>query len=137
MNTPAFVLFALIAAAVRFDTRSAGGDAASIERGRYLVENVAMCPRCHSGESFESQLPRPLSGGPVPIRPARPDANWAERAPRLAGTPPGTDEEIVRLLMTGIDRAGRRPRPPMPQFRMSRSDAESVVAYLRSLPPSP
>jgi len=27
-------------------------------------------------------------------------------------------------------------RPPMPQFRMTRQDAESVVAYLKSVKPA-
>src|SRR5438309_109690 len=40
-------------------------------------------------------------------------------------------------LTTGVWPDGQRLRPPMPQFRMSREDAESVVAYLRSLTPSP
>jgi mono/diheme cytochrome c family protein len=44
---------------------------------------------------------------------------------------------MIRLLTTGVWRDGQRLRPPMPQFRMSREDAESVVAYLRSLTPSP
>jgi len=45
-----------------------------------------------------------------------------------------TDDEIVRLLMTGISRTGKPPRPPMPQFRMTRGDAEAVLTYLKSLP---
>ena len=108
---------------------------ASVARGKYIVNNVAMCPTCHSPAAVRSEEPRVLVGGPVPFRPTVPTDDWAEMAPRLAGSPPGTNEEIVRLLMTGISRTGRRPRPPMPQFRMTRADAESVVAYLRSLQP--
>ena len=33
----------------------------------------------------------------------------------------------------GLTRDGKRPDPPMPQFRLNRSDAEAVVAYLKSL----
>lgn len=108
---------------------------ASVSRGKYIVEGVAMCGRCHSPATGTDEVARPLSGGPVPYRPVTPSQDWAETAPRLAGSPPGTDEEIVRLLMTGIDRTGKRPRRPMPQFRMTRADAASVVAYLRSLRP--
>jgi hypothetical protein len=32
-----------------------------------------------------------------------------------------------------MGRNGAPPDPPMPQFRMSRGDAEAIVAYLRSL----
>jgi len=108
----------------------------SVARGKYIVLNVAMCPTCHSPASAQNEEPRQLVGGPVPFRPAVPTNDWAETAPRLAGSPPGTDEQIVHLLMTGISRTGHRPRPPMPQFRMTRADAESVVVYLRSLQPA-
>jgi hypothetical protein len=40
---------------------------------------------------------------------------------------------MIKLLTTGIWRDGKPLRAPMPQFRMNRSDAEAVVAYLRSL----
>ena len=59
--------------------------------------------------------------------------NWPLQAPRLAGAPPGTDAEMVTLLTTGIWNDGKYLRPPMPQFRLSRQDAEAVVAYLKSL----
>ena len=32
---------------------------------------------------------------------------------------------------------GQTLRQPMPQFRMTKEDAESVIAYLRSLHPAP
>lgn len=124
-------VLAIIAAASAVDAQTA-----SVARGKYIVNDVAMCPTCHSPASVRSEEPRVLAGGPVPFRPTVPTDDWAEMAPRLAGSPPGTNEEIVRLLMTGISRNGRRPRPPMPQFRMTRVDAESVVAYLRSLQPT-
>jgi hypothetical protein len=113
-----------------------GAQSPSVARGKYIVLNVAMCPTCHSPAPAQGEEPRQLAGGPVPFRPAVPTNDWAETAPRLAGSPPGTDEQIVRLLMTGISRTGHRARPPMPQFRMTRTDAASVVAYLRSLQPS-
>jgi mono/diheme cytochrome c family protein len=36
-------------------------------------------------------------------------------------------------LMEGITPDGRTPKAPMPKFRLSRSDAEAVVSYLKSL----
>jgi len=106
-------------------------------RGEYIVESVAVCWTCHTPRDQRGapDAERSLLGGPVPFAPAGPAANWAEVAPRLAGAPPGTDEEFVRLMMTGISRTGRPPRPPMPQFRMTRSDAEAVLAYLKSIKP--
>jgi mono/diheme cytochrome c family protein len=42
---------------------------------------------------------------------------------------------MIKLLMTGTWTNGNRLRAPMPQFRMDRTDAEAVVAYLKSLTP--
>jgi mono/diheme cytochrome c family protein len=109
-----------------------------LKRGQYLVEDVAMCWTCHTPRTENGQPDRGrwLMGGPVPYRPATPTAEWAEIAPRLAGLPPGTDEQFITLLTTGIARTGRPPRPPMPQFRMTRQDAQRVLAYLKSVKPS-
>ncbi|HEV2446471.1 MAG TPA: c-type cytochrome [Candidatus Sulfopaludibacter sp.] len=108
-----------------------------MERGKYIVEHVAMCTRCHTPRD-EHGIPdrgRRLMGGPLQIRPAYPSANWATVTPRLAGHPPGTDAEVVTLLTTGIWKTGRPPLPPMPPFRMTPLDAEAVLAYLKSLAP--
>ena len=59
------------------------------------------------------------------------------QAPRIAGALPGTDAEMVTLLTTGIWRTGTYLRPPMPQFRMNQQDAESVIAYLKSVKSAP
>lgn len=105
-----------------------GGD---VERGRYIVESVAMCTRCHTpgGDRGAPDRAHWLQGAPIRC----PEPNLAVFAPRIAGRPPGTDEEFVNLLVTGISRSGKPPRPPMPSFRMNRKDAESVLAYLKSL----
>jgi len=109
-----------------------------VKRGQYLVEDVAMCWTCHTPRTENGQPDRSrwLMGGPVPYRPATATADWAEIAPRLAGLPPGTDEQFITLLTTGIARTGRPARPPMPQFRMTRQDAQRVLAYLKSVKPS-
>jgi mono/diheme cytochrome c family protein len=114
-------------------------NSASINRGRYIVEDVAVCSQCHTPRNSEGDLERGqwLEGAPVWLVPARPRGDWPVQAPRIAGSPGGSDADMIRLLTTGIWRDGTRLRPPMPQFRMSREDAESVVAYLRSLTPSP
>jgi mono/diheme cytochrome c family protein len=114
---------------------SAVRDESRIERGRYIVESVAMCEQCHTArdESGNADRGRWLMGGPVQLRPTYPAPNWAIVAPPLADRPPGTDAEVIRLLTTGIWRTGSPPNPPMPPFRMTRTDAEDVVAYLKSL----
>lgn len=112
----------------------AGGDVA---RGKYIVEGVAMCGQCHTPRDDEGNPDRNrwLQGAPVPWLSPKADPNWPLSAPRIGGNPPASDEDMVKLLTTGIWTTGNRLRPPMPQFRMERSDAEAVVAYLKSLTP--
>jgi mono/diheme cytochrome c family protein len=118
--------------------KSNGKNEAEIARGKYLVEGVAMCGMCHTPRQSSGALDmsRWLEGASVWLRPTPREPNEPQIAPRLAGTPPGSDEELITLLTTGMWRGGHL-RAPMPQFRMSREDAESVVAYLRSLGASP
>jgi hypothetical protein len=113
--------------------------AAEVARGKYLVEGVALCGQCHTPRDADGNLDRSrwLQGAPVPYLPAKPDSNWPINAPRLGGTPPASDADMIKLLTTGVWNTGKQLRLPMPQFRMDGSDAEAVVAYLKSLTPKP
>jgi hypothetical protein len=108
-----------------------------IERGKCIVERVTMCERCHTRCDEHGNFDRMnwLLGGPVQTEPTYSAPTCAIREPRLAGSPPGTDAEFITRLTTGISRTGRPPNPPMPPFRMTRGDAEAVLAYLKSLYP--
>lgn len=110
-----------------------------IERGKYIVEGLSRCGQCHTPkDNMGNPIPsKTLEGAPLWLQSAPPTQNWPLKAPRIAGNVPGTDEEMIRLLTTGIWRDGQSLRPPMPQFRMKREDAEAVVAYLKSLNPRP
>lgn len=131
------LLFASLLAAPLIPSRAqpAGKITGQVDRGRYIVESVAMCEQCHTERDRKGNPDRAhwLMGGSITMRPAYDAPVWAQREPRLAGSPPGTDEEFIRLLTTGISRTGRPPDPPMPPFRMTRDDAEAVLAYLKSL----
>ncbi len=63
--------------------------------------------------------------------------DWPINAPRIGGTPPANDADMIKLLTTGIWTDGKHLRLPMPQFRMDRGDAEAVVAYLKSVTSQP
>lgn len=124
------------------NTKSSATSAASraeaggqVVRGKYLVEGVAMCGLCHTPHDNRGQADpaHPLEGAALWLNPAMPTSDWPLRAPRIGGTPPATDEQMVTLLTTGLWIDGKRLRPPMPQFRMSKEDAAAVVAYLRSM----
>ena len=109
-----------------------GGDVA---RGKYIVEDVAMCGNCHTPRLPDGELDRSrwLAGAPVPYLPAQPTSDWPIQAPRLAGSPPATTAGMITLLTTAAWTDGKPLRNPMPHFHMTRSDAEAVVAYLRAL----
>lgn len=107
----------------------------TLERGRYIVEDLAQCWRCHSPVDQRGVRDRAnwLHGGQVGMKPTVPVGEWAIVAPRLAGSPPGNDAQFIHLMMTGVSRNGKFLRQPMPQFRMKQEDAEAVLAYLKSL----
>jgi mono/diheme cytochrome c family protein len=111
---------------------------ASVARGQYIVEDVAMCGTCHTPRKPNGELDRTrlLAGAPVPYLPAQPTPDWPTVAPRLFGLPPTSNAGMVTLLTTGVWITGKPLRDPMPKFHLTRSDAEAVVAYLKSLPPS-
>lgn len=122
-----------------------------IARGRYLVQNVAVCVGCHSRRDFD------LFGMPIV---GRPGGGWGDR--RRGGLPmridglPGdlyprnitpdratglgawTDGEIVRAIREGVSRDGSALFGLMPyeDYRhMSEEDVASVVAFLRTMEP--
>lgn len=109
---------------------------ADIERGRYLVEEVAKCPECHTPRLAGGQLDNGawLQGAPIWITPVKPIANWAQNAPPIAGLPGLTQEEAERVLEKGIGPEGEDLRPPMHIYHMTHEDAKAIIAYLNSLP---
>jgi mono/diheme cytochrome c family protein len=115
---------------------SGGGDVA---RGKYIVEDVAMCGTCHTPRNADGSLNRNrwLAGASVPYLPAQPSNDWPILAPRLAGNPPANNAQMVTLLTTAVWITGKPLRDPMPKFHMTKADAEAVVAYLRSLSLNP
>ncbi|MGB8322912.1 MAG: cytochrome c [Candidatus Acidiferrum sp.] len=111
--------------------------AGNIERGKYLVEEVAKCQECHTPRSEKGDL-RPeawLQGAPIWISPVKPIANWADRAPAIAGLPGFTEEQAMRVLQKGTGPEGEVLRPPMHIYHMNQEDAKAIVAYLKSLRP--
>lgn len=110
---------------------------ADVARGKYLAENVAMCVQCHTPRNGDGSLDRTrlLQGAPVIWAPANGDPNWPLTAPRIGGTPPASDADMIKLLTTGIWITGQPLRLPMMPFRMNEADAKAVIAYLKSVSP--
>ena len=130
MSVSGFVLCVLVSFA------PAAMAAEQSARGDYLVNHVAMCVQCHTPRDGKGALDRTrlLKGAPIPLRSPFPHQGWAFAAPAIAGLSGWADHDAVALLTTGRRLTGYAPKAPMPPFRLSRDDADAVIAYLRSLP---
>lgn len=117
-------------------TKAVPPSAALVARGKYIVEGLSRCGQCHTPRDSNGnpEAGEALEGAAVWLKSAEPVEDWPLKAPRIAGIPPGTDADMIKLLTTGIWSDGKPLRPPMPQFRMTEADAEAVVAYLKTLP---
>jgi mono/diheme cytochrome c family protein len=113
-----------------------------VKYGEYLAGPVGHCMDCHTtyvmGQIDYAQLGR---GGNVYTRPFIYD--WAAVSANItphpeAGLGQWTDAEIKRAITEGISRDGRTLLPFMPYGlykKMTDSDLNALVAYLRSIPP--
>jgi mono/diheme cytochrome c family protein len=132
-KTAIAMAFATAFCVFTFSQNGSKGDA--LARGKYIVEDVAVCGQCHTPRDTMNRLDRSrwLQGAPLWINPTHPASDWPMQAPRIAGALPAGDDEMVKLLTTGIWTDGTYLHEPMPQFRMTPEDAEAVVAYLKSV----
>jgi mono/diheme cytochrome c family protein len=107
----------------------------SVERGRYLVEDVAMCEECHTPRDSAGNLDesRRLQGAQIWIVPVHANPNWANNAPALAGFGGYSDEQGADVLEKGVGPNGESIRQPMHIYHMNHADAQAIIAYLRSL----
>jgi mono/diheme cytochrome c family protein len=113
-------------------------DAGAVERGEYIVRNVAVCGHCHAADP-KRDVDGPLSGG-MEFRDWRVGTIGASNltADPETGLGQWTVGEIVRALRNGQSRNGRLLAPVMPYewfHEMSDADAIAVAQYLKSLPP--
>lgn len=111
----------------------------NIQRGKYLVEEVAKCAECHTPRDSQGQLDSEhwMQGAPIWITPVHANPQWAERAPNIAGFAGYSDQDGVNILEKGIGANGEPIRPPMHIYHLKHEDAVAIIAYLRSLPAAP
>ncbi|HEX6307297.1 MAG TPA: hypothetical protein VFZ69_03855 [Longimicrobiales bacterium] len=117
---------------------SAVGDTSGlVQRGEYIVRNVASCGHCHAADPENPD--GPLSGGLAfsswRLGTVRASNLTPDRATGIGGW---TDAEVMRAIRNGVDRDGRVLAPVMPYAwfsGMSDRDALAVARYLRTLAP--
>lgn len=127
----------LMLAAVGAAQAAPQGKNAKVARGEYIVGSTSMCNDCHTPHDARGIAikEKALQGSKLDFKPNEPlpPAIWSDTAPKIAGLPMLSEKEAVVLFTTGKMPDGKLARAPMPQFRFSQSDAEAVVAYLKSL----
>jgi len=118
---------------------TASSDPAVIERGRYVVRDLAHCAGCHGDPSqMERTLAgedTPLSGGFVfDIPPGRFFARNITPDP-VTGIGSYSDGQVARALRFGVGHDGRALLPFMEMQGLSDEDLLAVVSYLRTQAP--
>ncbi len=119
-----------------------------LARGKYIVEGLSHCFRCHSEYDFvrvEGHAPAGAKGGGRVYKEQESGltAPWRMVAPNITpdretGAGTWSDGDFVRALRQGVGHDGRVLDPAMPywNFRnMNDEDLASVIVYVRSLPP--
>jgi mono/diheme cytochrome c family protein len=108
---------------------------AKIKRGDYLVNAVANCMHCHADRDF-TKFGGPPVHGTEGKGGQRKGVFVSNITPTVLGS--WTDQEIVRAITSGITNVGDTLYPTMPYMSykyLTKNDAESIVAYLRTLKP--
>lgn len=120
------------------------GEDPLVVRGRYLVNDVSMCPFCHTPRRSDGMpdATRFLAGvdciydvDPSPDLGCLSSRNLTNHPTGLANA---SDDEIKDALLDGIRTDGKNMIGLMPYWvfhNMTEEDADSIVAYLRTVRP--
>jgi len=141
-STGTFTWFQLFS---RFSDSPAKAPKSGIERGRYLVDHVALCGDCHTPRNFLGVFNRDLylAGAGADIGPL------GEEVPNITpdmetGIGEWSREEIAELIVTGIKPDADNVQglmdeviegTPLGYKDMKREDALAIADYLKSIPP--
>jgi mono/diheme cytochrome c family protein len=134
------LLLAAVVWVVAASPLTAFGQDAKLERGKYLVEEVARCQECHTprtetGEFNKSQW---MKGATLIGVPSAPVARWHQKSPDITSTSTLWTrwglEGFSKFLQTAKTPSGGSAGPPMPAYALKAEDADAMTAYLKSLP---
>lgn len=111
-----------------------------LARGEYLMNGVVACGNCHTPRNADATAKDEsrLAGGFL-----MEDPGFTAYAPNITqdhetGIGSWSDEEIILAIREGVRKDGTIIGPPMPfpSYReISDSDAQAIVAYLRTVAP--
>lgn len=121
------------------ETVTAPARAVTAAYGAYLAGPLGHCLECHTPMLPTGQPDHDKLGwGGFPFNGPWGQSVSADLTPTVLGD--WTDAEIVTAITTGVSRDGHRLKPPMGfayYAGMTSDDLAALVAYLRTLPPSP
>jgi cytochrome c2 len=132
-------MFACVVAAT-LAAASASAQDALVQRGKYLVEEVARCQECHTPktESGEFDMAKSLKGAKLNIAAIAPVQGWHAASPDITSTSPlwqrWGDDGMAKFLETAKNPRGGKAGAPMPAYTMKAEEAEAIVAFLKTLP---
>jgi mono/diheme cytochrome c family protein len=116
------------------------GQGSNVERGKYLVEEVARCQECHTPRTDTGEFNRAqwMKGATLIGVPPAPVAGWHQKSPDITSTSAlwtrwGQDG-FSKFLQTAKNPRGGKAGPPMPAYTLTAEDADAIAAYLKSLP---
>ena len=138
MRHPSALLFSAIALVTAAGWVQAADD--KVERGKYLVEEVAKCQECHTPRNADGTFDKEkwLKGATLDFAPTHEVEGWHKTSPDLTGASRLFErwqvKGVTEFLMTAKNPRGGKADPPMPAYHMNKDDAEAIVAYLKSLP---
>ena len=115
------------------------GQMTKLDRGRYLVEEVAKCGDCHTPKGPDGQLDRSrwLKGAVLDFQPIEAVKGWHKTSPDLTRQSrlwmKWGERAFLTFLTTGLGPSGKPADPPMPVYKLRPDDAEAIIDYLKSL----
>lgn len=119
---------------------AAASEEPTVDRGRYLADEVMLCADCHTAmDSMTFAFVGPKAGGGIPEPSHGADSNKEFVTPNLTSHPTGVtgrmdEEQFLARMKAG--RALETSIMPWEGFQQTtESDLRSVYRYLKSLPP--
>lgn len=129
------------------DAAPQSADSAAVAHGKYMVELLG-CGTCHTDGALVGmpRADRRLAGSHIGIAFSDPFTQSLPGVVYPANLTPDektgigswADDEIIRVIRSGVDRSGRQHLSVMPwpaYAKLSEEDARAIADYLRALPP--